>query len=81
MGMTHFYAFIQNVLIFARDDGEDSVPYCPDAVGSFAFADFLDGTEVLVPWGPLQDRVFVVNQAEGSEGASGLHSRPGDALF
>lgn len=59
MAGNNFNAFLRNMRIFARDDSKGAISYYPDSLGNFEWAEFLDGVDVLLPWGPLQDRVFL----------------------
>lgn len=54
-----FGTFLSSLRIFARDDGEEAEPYYPDALGHLLWAQFLDGADVLLPWGPPQDRILM----------------------
>lgn len=55
----NFQVFKQDLRIFALDESEDRVPYYPNGASEkyFESADFLDGTDLLVAWGPLQARI------------------------
>ncbi|CEJ89974.1 hypothetical protein VHEMI05788 [[Torrubiella] hemipterigena] len=47
-------SFMDNLEIFATDDGEDAACYYP-LCGDFRYAEFLDGTDVLTTWDQVRD--------------------------
>lgn len=57
--LNDFEAFLNTLRIFAHDDGEDADPYYSSSLGNFESVKFLDGTDVLLPWGPAQERILM----------------------
>lgn len=55
----NFNSFLGFLRIFARDDSEDAISYYPEPMGDFGCAQFLDGTDVLLPWEPPQDSILM----------------------